>query len=75
MEEKKKKYLYYHYYNFWGEILILYFNICVFFKFKYISGNRFKYIIKDVQRERCRDEEERAWCRFVKQQELNSNIR
>lgn len=44
------------------------------YNFKYISGNRFKYIIKDVQRERCRDEEERAWCRFVKQQELNSNI-
>ncbi|XP_047364463.1 uncharacterized protein LOC124954894 isoform X3 [Vespa velutina] len=44
------------------------------YDFKYISGNQFKYIIKDVQRRRCRDEEERAWRRFVKEEELNSNI-
>ncbi|XP_014609632.1 PREDICTED: uncharacterized protein LOC106789697 isoform X1 [Polistes canadensis] len=44
------------------------------YNFKYISGNQFKYIIKDVQRRRCRDEEERAWCKFVKQQELDVNL-
>ncbi|KAI4499033.1 hypothetical protein M0802_005899 [Mischocyttarus mexicanus] len=44
------------------------------YNFKYISGNQFKYIIKDVQRRRCREEEERAWFKFVKQQELESNI-
>ncbi|XP_046831947.1 uncharacterized protein LOC124430006 isoform X6 [Vespa crabro] len=44
------------------------------YDFKYISGNQFKYIIKDVQRRRCRDEEERAWRRFVKEEELNGNI-
>ncbi|XP_015172526.1 PREDICTED: protein PFC0760c [Polistes dominula] len=44
------------------------------YNFKYISGNQFKYIIKDVQRRRCRDEEEREWYKFVKQQELDVNL-
>ncbi|KAK2577795.1 hypothetical protein KPH14_012001 [Odynerus spinipes] len=41
------------------------------YNFKYISGNQFKYIIKDVRRQRCKEEEERAWHEFVKRQELN----
>ncbi|XP_072744288.1 uncharacterized protein [Anoplolepis gracilipes] len=31
----------------------------------------FKYIVKDVRRQRCREEEENVWASFVKQQELN----
>lgn len=38
---------------------------------KYVSTNRFKYIVKDVRRQRCREEEENVWASFVKQQELN----
>lgn len=48
------------------EILILF-----FFFLKYIPANRFKYIVKDVRRQRCREEEENVWASFVKQQELN----
>lgn len=33
--------------------------------------NRFKYIIKDVRRQRCREEEESIWASFIRQQELN----
>lgn len=33
--------------------------------------NHFKYIVKDVRRQRCREEEESVWASFVKQQELN----
>lgn len=33
--------------------------------------NRFKYIVKDVRRQRCREEEENVWASFVRQQELN----
>jgi len=36
-----------------------------------VPTNRFKYIIKDVRRQRCREEEESMWISFVKQQELN----
>lgn len=32
--------------------------------------NRFKYIVKDVRRQRCREEEESVWASFVRQQEL-----
>lgn len=39
--------------------------------FKYVPANRFKYIMKDVRRQRCREEEESIWASFVKQQELN----
>jgi len=38
---------------------------------KYVPANRFKYIIKDVRRQRCQEEEESVWASFVKQQELN----
>ncbi|KAL0109438.1 hypothetical protein PUN28_014483 [Cardiocondyla obscurior] len=41
------------------------------YNFKYVPTNRFKYIIKDVRRQRCREEEENAWVAFVRQQELN----
>lgn len=33
--------------------------------------NRFNYIVKDVRRQRCREEEESVWASFVRQQELN----
>lgn len=39
---------------------------------KYVPSNRFKYIVKDVRRQRCKEEEENVWASFVKQQELNS---
>lgn len=38
---------------------------------KYVPTNHFKYIVKDVRRQRCREEEESVWASFVKQQELN----
>ncbi|XP_071630043.1 uncharacterized protein [Temnothorax longispinosus] len=41
------------------------------FNFKYVPTNRFKYIVKDVRRQRCREEEESVWASFVRQQELN----
>lgn len=41
------------------------------YNFKYVPANRFKYIVKDVRRQRCREEEENVWTSFVKQQELN----
>ncbi|KAL6448347.1 hypothetical protein ACFW04_000351 [Cataglyphis niger] len=41
------------------------------YNFKYVPENRFKYIVKDVRRQRCREEEENVWASFVKQQELN----
>lgn len=41
------------------------------YNFKYVPANRFKYIVKDVRRQRCREEEENVWASFVKQQELN----
>lgn len=36
-----------------------------------MPSNRFKYIVKDVRRQRCREEEENVWASFVRQQELN----
>lgn len=39
---------------------------------KYIPANHFKYIVKDVRRQRCREEEESVWASFVKQQEFNN---
>ncbi|XP_011877301.1 PREDICTED: uncharacterized protein LOC105567226 [Vollenhovia emeryi] len=41
------------------------------FNFKYVPANRFKYIVKDVRRQRCREEEESVWASFVRRQELN----
>ncbi|XP_029676404.1 uncharacterized protein LOC115243487 isoform X1 [Formica exsecta] len=41
------------------------------YNFKYVPENRFKYIVRDVRRQRCREEEENVWASFVKQQELN----
>ncbi|KAH0956325.1 hypothetical protein HN011_008141 [Eciton burchellii] len=41
------------------------------YNFKYVPANRFKYIIKDVHRQRCQEEEESIWASFIKQQELN----
>lgn len=46
-------------------------HFILFFFLKYIPANRFKYIVKDVHRQRCREEEENIWASFVKQQELN----
>jgi len=46
-------------------------NLILFFLLKYVPANRFKYIVKDVRRQRCREEEETVWASFVKQQELN----
>ncbi|XP_014482499.1 PREDICTED: uncharacterized protein LOC106748475 [Dinoponera quadriceps] len=42
------------------------------YDFKYIPANHFKYIVKDVRRQRCREEEENVWASFVKQQELST---
>jgi len=36
-----------------------------------VPTNHFKYIIKDVRRQRCREQEENVWTSFVRQQELN----
>lgn len=47
------------------------FSFYSFFFLKYVPANRFKYIVKDVRRQRCREEEENVWTSFVKQQELN----
>ncbi|KYQ54499.1 hypothetical protein ALC60_06646 [Trachymyrmex zeteki] len=41
------------------------------YNFKYVPTNHFKYIIKDVRRQRCREQEESVWTSFVRQQELN----
>ncbi|XP_012063912.1 PREDICTED: uncharacterized protein LOC105627234 [Atta cephalotes] len=41
------------------------------YNFKYVPTNHFKYIIKDVRRQRCREQEENVWTSFVRQQELN----
>jgi hypothetical protein len=45
-------------------------HLCLFCS-KYVPANRFKYIIKDVHRQRCQEEEESIWASFIKQQELN----
>ncbi|XP_020278342.1 uncharacterized protein LOC109852014 isoform X2 [Pseudomyrmex gracilis] len=41
------------------------------YQFKYMPANHFKYIVKDVRRQRCREEEEDVWASFVRQQEMN----
>ncbi|EFN78721.1 hypothetical protein EAI_11341 [Harpegnathos saltator] len=46
----------------------------VFFALKYVPANHFKYIVKDVRRQRCREEEENIWASFVKQQELHNLV-
>lgn len=45
--------------------------LCSPFLFKYVPANHFKYIVKDVRRQRCREEEEDVWASFVRQQEMN----
>lgn len=47
------------------------YKLIFFVPLKYVPANRFKYIVKDVRRQRCREEEETVWASFVKQQELN----
>ncbi|CAK9828776.1 hypothetical protein ANTRET_LOCUS6236 [Anthophora retusa] len=42
------------------------------YSFKYIPESHFKYIVKNVQRQRRKEDEERIWSSFVKEQELNS---
>ncbi|XP_025161032.1 uncharacterized protein LOC105188487 isoform X2 [Harpegnathos saltator] len=44
------------------------------YNFKYVPANHFKYIVKDVRRQRCREEEENIWASFVKQQELHNLV-
>ncbi|XP_057327556.1 uncharacterized protein LOC130668971 isoform X1 [Microplitis mediator] len=39
------------------------------FNFKYVPSNQFKYIVKDVRRQRSKNDEERVWTSFVNQQE------
>lgn len=59
-------------------MLLLYFfaaskeYLLCFLFFKYIPANQFKYVVKDVRRQRCREEEENVWASFVKQQELSN---
>lgn len=45
-----------------------------FLLLKYVPANHFKYIVKDVRRQRCREEEESVWASFVKQQELSNLV-
>ncbi|CAL7941645.1 unnamed protein product [Xylocopa violacea] len=42
------------------------------YSFKYIPESHFKHIVKNVQRHRQKEDEERIWASFVKEQELNS---
>ncbi|XP_003424337.1 uncharacterized protein LOC100680021 [Nasonia vitripennis] len=39
------------------------------FDFQYVPVNQFKHVIKDVKRQRIRDEEERVWTTFLREQE------
>ncbi|XP_015437381.1 PREDICTED: uncharacterized protein LOC107192599 [Dufourea novaeangliae] len=41
------------------------------YKFKYIPESHFKHVVKSVQRQRCKEDEERIWTSFVQEQELN----
>ncbi|XP_029048858.2 uncharacterized protein LOC114878806 [Osmia bicornis bicornis] len=41
------------------------------YSFKYIPESHFKHIVKNVQRQRRKEDEERIWTSFVKEQELN----
>ncbi|XP_033315816.1 uncharacterized protein LOC117214075 isoform X1 [Bombus bifarius] len=42
------------------------------YSFKYIPESHFKHIVRNVQRHRRKEDEERIWASFVKEQELNS---
>ncbi|XP_043251949.1 uncharacterized protein LOC122397118 isoform X1 [Colletes gigas] len=42
------------------------------YSFKYIPESHFKQVVKSVQRQRRKEDEERIWTSFVKEQELNS---
>ncbi|KOC62566.1 hypothetical protein WH47_04227 [Habropoda laboriosa] len=42
------------------------------YSFKYIPESHFKCIVKNVQRQRRKEDEDRIWSSFVKEQELNS---
>ncbi|XP_076244100.1 uncharacterized protein LOC143185197 [Calliopsis andreniformis] len=42
------------------------------YSFKYIPESHFKHVVKNVQRQRRKEDEERIWASFVKEQELNS---
>ncbi|XP_017892849.1 uncharacterized protein LOC108632663 isoform X2 [Ceratina calcarata] len=42
------------------------------YSFKYIPESHFKHIVKNVQRQRRKEDEERIWASFVKEQELNN---
>ncbi|XP_031835741.1 uncharacterized protein LOC116428343 isoform X2 [Nomia melanderi] len=44
------------------------------YKFKYTPESHFKHVVKNVQRLRRKEDEERIWMSFVKEQEL-SNLR
>ncbi|CAG5108696.1 Protein of unknown function [Cotesia congregata] len=43
------------------------------FNFKYVPSNQFKYIVKDVRRQRTKNDEERVWTSFVNRQDQKSN--
>ncbi|XP_078045950.1 uncharacterized protein LOC144474688 isoform X2 [Augochlora pura] len=53
---------------------ILSFEMDEDYKFKYTPESHFKHVVKSVQRQRCKDDEERIWTSFVKEQEFN-NVR
>ncbi|XP_053997642.1 uncharacterized protein LOC128886615 [Hylaeus anthracinus] len=42
------------------------------YSFKYIPESHFKCVVKNVQRQRRKEDEERIWTSFVKEQELNN---
>ncbi|KAG7198786.1 hypothetical protein KM043_001767 [Ampulex compressa] len=41
------------------------------YNFKYVPESHFKCIVKSVQRRKCKEEEERIWSKFIRQQESN----
>ena len=41
------------------------------YSFKYIPESHFKHVVKNVQRQRRQEDEERIWASFVKTQELD----
>ncbi|KAH0569124.1 uncharacterized protein LOC123260216 isoform X1 [Cotesia glomerata] len=43
------------------------------FNFKYVPSNQFKYIVKDVRRQRTKNDEERVWTSFVNRQDQKPN--
>ncbi|XP_076392890.1 uncharacterized protein LOC100879765 [Megachile rotundata] len=42
------------------------------YSFKYVPESHFKHIVKNVQRQRRKEDEERIWTSFIKEQELNN---